>query len=245
MPQLSLMLTERNARHLRQPMPEVAYALLERTLYDPPRAAAAARWASQLQRSFPQAELAPYVWHYISHDRDDGLRDHASRTMPGEPHELGALRDTPQARQAWTAVLPCIEALHAKRIVLRTAASISPGNVGRRRIETFVKARRDDGLATVWEPEGLWDQDEATAFARDIGATLLWRAFVAGRPARAGQTLADPAVWLRVDGAGRNPRMSPDQLDALLEHTDEQPDSVLVFTGPKALGNLRAFAAES
>ena len=244
MPELSVLLSQRNARGLREPMPEVAHALLERTLLDPPRAAAAARWATQLQRTFPNAELIPYVWHLVSHEPSDGLREHTSRTMPGDPHTYGGLKDTPQTQQAWGAALPSYQRLDAKRVVLRSPTSISPGAVGRRRIQTFVEARRAEGLQTVWEPEGLWEQDDATRFASELGIVLLWRAFFAGRPCRSGATLADPGVWLRVDGAGRNPRLSPDQLDAVLEQAEEAPDSVFVFAGPRALGNLRAVSAE-
>lgn len=244
MPQLAVLLSERNARNLRQPMPEVSHALLERTLYDPPRAAASSRWAKQLHRSFPEAELIPYVWHLVSHDASDGLREHGSRSIPGEPHEFGGLKDTAPIKQAWTAALPCYQELGARRVVVRTPTSITPGMVGRRRIQSFVAARAAESLQTVWEPEGLWEQDNSTLFASDAGMTLLWRAFVAGRASRAGATLAEPGVWLRIDGAGRDPRLSPDQLDALLEHVEEQPDAVLVFAGPRALGNLRALAAE-
>ena len=116
--------------------------------------------------------------------------------------------------------------------------------MGRRRIQTFVEARQAEGLQTVWEPEGLWEQDDATRFADELGVVLLWRAFVAGRPGRPGATLADPGVWLRVDGGGRNPRLSPDQLDALLEHAEVAPSATFVFAGPRAVGNLRAVSAE-
>ena len=244
MPLLCVLLSQRNARAVRDPLPGVAHVLLERTLLDPPRAAAAARWASGLQRTFPEAELIPYVWHLVSHEPSDGLREHASRTIPGDPHAFGGLKDTPQTQQAWSAALPSYQRLGAKRVVLRSPASISPGAVGRRRIQTFVEARRAEGLETIWEPEGLWEQEAATRFAADLGVPLLWRAFVAGRPCRPGETLADEGVWLRVDGAGRNPRLSPDQLDALLEHLEIAPNTPVVFTGPRAVGNLRALSAE-
>jgi hypothetical protein len=245
MPQLALLLSEHNARHLRQPMPEVSYVLLERTLHDPPRAAAATRWAAQLRLRFPQAELIPWTWHLVSHALEDGLRKHAARTLPGDPSAFGGLKDTPENALAWRAALPCMQALEPRRIALRTPVSITPGPLGRSRIGAFVEARRAElGWETLWEPDGLWELDDAAAFARQIGATLMWRGFVAGRPQQAGSTLLDEGIWIRVDGAARSARIHADQLDALLVHAEEDPGAVFAFAGAAALTNLRSVARE-
>lgn len=248
-PQLGVLLTEGNEGRQRSPVPEADLVLLERTLFDPPRAAAAGRWQAQIERLFPNAELIPYVWHLISHAVEDGLRAQSSRTLQGEPHLFGQLQATREVEQAWDAAMQAYTALKAKRVVLRTPPSLSPGPVGRKRIESFIQTRREQSLAVVWEPEGLWEPDEAASFADSLGVDFMWRAFSGGRPVRpdgsTDGTLVAPSAWLRVEGMGRRPRLSADQLDALLEHAesvDVQP--TLIFSGPKALSNLAMVHAE-
>ncbi len=242
-----LLLGETNAGRLRDPVPEVDVLLLERTLLDPPRAAAASRWADRLRRSFPNATLAPYVWHLISHGPTDGLREHGSRTLEGPPHAFGQLQRTPQVAQAWDAYAQCVAALGATQLVVRTPASIAPGVLGRKRIAEFVAARREEGFSIVWEPQGLWEPHEAAAFARELGVSLLHSAFVGGRPLFDPDDeprLVAPATWLRIDPVGRRPQLSGDQLDALVDHLEHVGEGTFVFTGPRAVANLRRARAE-
>jgi hypothetical protein len=237
-----LVLSETNAARLRDPVPEIDLVLLGRTLFDPPRAAAAARWATRLRRLFPGAELVPYVWHLVTHGPDDGLREHASRTLEGPRHAFGQLQDTPEAARAWDAFAPCITAMAATRLVFRTPASITPGALGRKRITAFVEARRAEGRSLVWEPQGLWTPSEAALFARALDVALLHPAFVGGRPLLDEDDpprLVAPDAWLRIDPIGRRPQLSADQLDALADHLELAPASTLVFTGPRAIANLR------
>ena len=225
-------------------MPQVEVVLLERTLFEPPRASAAARWAKQVRRLFPNAEVIPYAWHLLSHGPDDGLRGLSSRTLEGQPHKFGGLQDSDEVARAWEAVRPCYEALGAKRLAVRTPTSLTPGAVGRKRLQTFVEKRRADGFDIVWEPEGLWAAPDAAAFASSLGITLMGPAFVAGRPNtdEDPEVMYDRAAWLRVDAMGRRPRLSADQLDAIADHLDVVPDSTLIFAGPRALANLVATA---
>src|SRR5688572_27705191 len=103
MPSIGLLLNEANARDQRAAVTGLDFVLLERTLFDPPRAAAAKRWREQIERVFPGAELIPYVWHLISHAPEDGLRARTTRTLTGVPHAFGHLQNTPEVQQAWAA----------------------------------------------------------------------------------------------------------------------------------------------
>lgn len=246
-PTFGVLLSEGNVGRQRTPVPEADLVLLERTLFDPPRAGAAARWAEQVRRLFPNAEPIPYVWHLVSHGPEDGLREHASRSMAGPPQAFGQLQTNPEVEQAWDAVAQTFGALDAKRVVLRTPASVSPGPVGRGRIEAFVTSRREQGFEVIWEPEGLWEPDQAAAFARSLGVPLIWRAFTGGRPVRSEEDdsiLVGPDTWLRAEGMGRRPKLSADQIDALLEHLEAAPNAVIVFSGPKAIANLQTLRGE-
>lgn len=230
-----------------KPEDRVGAVLLERTLLDPPRLPAMTRWSAAVRRRFPQAQQLPYAWHLVSHAKEDGLRARAARRPAGEDHELGGLQPTAAVARAWDVTKLCAQACNSTTIALRTGPSLTPGAIGRKRMREFVAARRDEGFAIVWEPEGLWDDDVAVAFARELDVTLLMPAFAAGRPRRVDETsaiLVDARAWLRVDGVGKRSAVEPQHLDALLEHAEAVPDATFVFTGPRALQHLRALAVE-
>lgn len=256
---LGLLLTQHNARARKHPDPRVELLLLERTLLDPPRAAAAKRWAAQIRRAYPKAQLLPYAWHLISHGPEEKMAGRTTRALTGPPHLFGGVQDSPQTRQAWEVTRLCLEAMEASTVVLRTPPSVTPGALGRARIRAFVAARRAEGLATadasepatespaapagidvVWEPEGLWEPPVAAAFAHEIGASLLLPAFAGGRALRNedGDGLVVPGVWLRVDGSGPRQGIHGGMVDDLVDHTETAESTVLVFTGPRAHANL-------
>jgi len=240
MPTLGITLSADNARESR-PDDRVGLVLLERTLLDPPRAAAASRWCARVRQRFPAAELVPYAWHLVSHAREDGLREKSSRRPAGDDHAFGGLQRTPEVDRAWEVTRLCVQACGASRIALRTPPSLAPGGLGRKRLREFVAARKAEGLATIWEPEGLWELPDILAFAAELGVEPLVPAFEGGRPrwAHEGATmLVGPTAMLRIDGSGPRARVDARQLDALADHLEDRPDSVLVFSGPRALGNL-------
>jgi hypothetical protein len=259
---LGLLLTQHNARARKSPDPRVELLLLERTLLDPPRAAAAKRWASQIRRAYPAAQLLPYVWHLVSHGPEERMAERTTRSLVGPPHLFGGVQDSPQTRQAWEVTRLCLEAMEASTVVLRTPPSVTPGALGRARIRAFVEARRaegiraapaseqapderaDDiarnGIQVVWEPEGLWEPLVASALARELGASLLLPAFAGGRALRNedGDGLVVPGAWLRVDGSGPRQAIHGDMVDDLLDHAETAESTTLVFTGPRAHANL-------
>jgi hypothetical protein len=238
---LGLLLTQHNARARKGADPRVGLLLLERTLLDPPRAAAAKRWGDQIRRAFPNAKLMPYAWHLVSHGPEEHMGEHTTRTLAGPPHLFGGLQDSPQTRQAWEVTRLCLEAMGSTTVVVRTPPSVTPGGLGRARIRAFVEARRAEGIEVVWEPQGLWEPPMAAAFAKEIGATLLLPAFAGGRALRHedGDGLAVPGAWLRVDGSGPRQGIHGGIIDELLDHADSaSDDTVIVLAGPRAHANL-------
>jgi hypothetical protein len=145
---LGLLLNQHNARSRKSSDSRVELLLLERTLLDPPRAAAAKRWASQIRRAFPAAQLVPYVWHLVSHGPEERMAGRTTRTLAGPPHLFGGVQDSPQTRQAWEVTRLCLEAMDASAVALRTPPSVTPGALGRARIRAFVEARRAEAPRT-------------------------------------------------------------------------------------------------
>jgi hypothetical protein len=236
----AILLSADNARG-DKPDERIGLVLLERTLLDPPRAAATARWCARVKQRFPAARLVPYVWHLVSHASEDGLRERSTRRPAGDDHAFGGLQPTPEVQRAWEVTRLAAQACGASEIVLRTPPSLTPGGLGRKRIREFVAARASEGLATIWEPEGLWEPADALAFAGELGITALVPAFEGGRPRSTepgGATLVGAAAMLRVDGTGPRARVDARQVDALAEHLEVHPSTTVVFAGPRALANL-------
>jgi hypothetical protein len=224
----------------------VDLVLLERTLLDPPRQAAMTRWIAQARRRFARAQLVAYAWHLVSHGVSDPIHRRTTRRLPGAPQAFGELQGTPEVEQAWGVARTCVEATGERAVVVRTPVGVSPGALGRTRVREFVARRKGEGIAVIWEPEGLWSPAEAAAHARAIGAHALVPAFEGGRPIRAAHDpdvlVADDA-WLRVDGVGPRARIDAEQIDAIAQHLERAPDATIVLAGPRAFANLRELAA--
>ena len=149
----------------------VDLVVLRSTLINPPRAAAATRLREMISGVHPEAEIIPYIWHLVSHGPSDGLREHGSRSLPGEARAFGLLQESEEVRQAWAIVRACAEGLGATKMVLRTPASFTPGATYRERLRRFAEARAAEGLGLVWEAEGLWEPAMTLPLARELDMT--------------------------------------------------------------------------
>jgi hypothetical protein len=209
---------------------------------NPPRAAGARAVAEHVRAAHPDAALVPYVWHLVSHAESDGLREAATRTLPGEARRFGHLQDTPEVQSAWEVSLRCAREMGATTVVLRTPASFTPGTINQARLGAFVEARKAEGLQVVWEIDGLWEPAATLALARKLDIWTIVPAFEGtGRPV----PQSYERRWIRVDGAGATDRLRGALAESLvfaLEGKDALEDATVLFTGPRAYANLRAFA---
>jgi hypothetical protein len=242
-PKLGVLVNDEKALSPGRADDPVSLVVLRSTLINPPRAAGARALAEQVRARHPRAALVPYAWHLVTHGPEDGVRELGTRALPGEPRRFGHLQDTPEVREAWATTLRCAQEFAATRVVLRTPAGFTPGATGQARLTAFVEARAAEGVELVWEAEGLWEPAQTLALARRLGMQTLVSAFDgAGRP-YAGSL---ERRWLRVDGAGPTDRLRGVLAEALAYAVAgaEEPEPVVLFSGPRAYANLRAFARE-
>jgi hypothetical protein len=223
---------------LREPQTGVDLVLVRNTLIEPPRRAGARKVSAALRSTFPGAELIPYVWHLVTHEPGDGLADAGTRTLAGPPHQFGGLKDTPQVAQAWESMCAAASGFGAERVVLRTAASLSPGAVGRMRLTKFVERARADGLTCIWQPSGLWEPAAAAQIAGQLDIPILWPFAALGR----GSTAAPASAWTLVEQRSRGKRLNPDHLDILADQLTDGPGTV-IFGGEHAVRHLRELRA--
>ena len=254
MPRLGLILQDEHAlRAARAPQPRpeadadeaadpVELVVLRSTLLNPPRAAAARALAEQTRALHPNATLVPYAWHLVSHARGDGLRSAGTRTLPGDASRFGHLQPTPEVQSAWEVSLRCAQEMASNTVLLRTPPSFTPGTQNQARLAAFAEARAAEGLQVVWEIDGLWEPATTLALARKLDIQTLVPAFEGtGRPV----AQSFERRWLRVDGVGATERLRGALAESLvfaLEGADALEGATILFTGPRAHANLRAFA---
>lgn len=242
----------------------VDVVVIRSTFLNPPRAAAAKRQAEKILALHRGAELIPYVWHYVTHELDDGIEVGSNRALETSG-KFGHFRSTPDVAQAWSVSSICAQAYGATTMVVRTPPSFSPGALSRKRMREFVEAHASEDISLIWEPAGLWETAQAVAFADELGLEVMGPAI-----GMTGQVLEfEGASWLRVPG-GKDGRLRASQAESLAvalaeldifgpddedgdegdageddEGEDAEGDGAdtvtLLFDGPRAHGNLRAF----
>ncbi len=214
----------------------VDVVVIRSTFLNPPRAAAAKRQAEKIHELHRNAELIAYAWHYVTHEADDGIDPGSNRSLE-TTGKFGHFRSTPDVVQAWQISTICAEAFGATKLVVRTPASFSPGGMSRKRMTEFVQA--NSGPSLIWEATGLWSITEAVAFAEPLGIEVMGPAI-----GMTGQVLEfEGARWLRVP-SGKDGRLRASQAEGLafaLAELDEAETLTLLFDGPRAHSNLRAF----
>lgn len=220
----------------------VELVVLRSTMLNPPRAAAARALAEHVRSIHPNAALVPYVWHLVSHAEGDGLREAGTRSLPGEARRFGHLQDTPEVHSAWEVSLRCAREMGSDTVILRTPPSFTPGTINQQRLAAFAEARAAEGLQVVWEVDGLWEPAATLALARKHNLQTLVPAFEGtGRPV----AQSYERRWLRVDGAGATERLRGVLAESLvfaLANADALDSTTILFAGPRAHANLRAFA---
>jgi hypothetical protein len=230
----------------------VDVVVIRSTFLNPPRAAAAKRQAEKIHELHRDAELIPYAWHYITHEHDDAIEVGSNRALE-TTGKFGHFRSTPDVAQAWQISTICAEAFGATKLIVRTPPSFSPGALSRKRMTEFVQTHAGGNLQLVWEPSGLWSIEAAVAFAEPLGVEVLGPAL-----GLTGQVLDfEDARWLRVP-SGKDGRLRASQAESLAvaldelgvleeeagdedEGEDASETVTLLFDGPRAHANLRAF----
>ena len=241
-PKLGILASDEKAFHAARESDPVSLVVLRSTLVNPPRSAGARSVAENIKKLHPYASLVPYVWHMVTHGPEDHLRELASRSLPGEPRRFGHLQSTLEVQDAWQTTLRCAQAFGARQVLLRTPASFTPSGANHSRLAAFAEARAAEGIELVWEAEGLWEPAQTLSVARKLGMQTVIPAFDgAGRPFNGSLERR----WLRVDGAGPTTKLRGILAESLVHsmvHADVA--APVLFAGPRAYANMRAFAIE-
>ena len=237
-PQFGVVLDQENGLRPARSDDPVSIVVLRSCFLNPPRAASARKLAGRIKQIHSNAEIIPYAWHYLTHERTDGIQSRGSRSIPGSSSGFGHLKETPEAKHAWSVTMTCAEAFSSRKILIHTPASFSPSSVYRKRLLEFTAAH--DNFKFVWQPSGLWTAAEAAYFTKDSEIEVLGPApSPSEHPAH-----EKGSHWILIPGA-KDARFSGTQAEILADSLIESKNSpTILFSGPKAYSNLRTFKRE-
>ena len=187
--------------------------------------------ASEAPKGF---EFVVAAWRWLVQDPLDMRKGHP---VAGDPNDFGFLQPTDVNRQLWTQVDEMAVALGAFGVLFKTPASFSPSTKNRKAMAAFVKdVVGDTTRQLIWEPRGLWDFEDASEHAAEIGMVLGHDPFI---EARLPDPPDGPAYYVLTGPHGRARFDDDDRADFceyLLEH---EHDVTVVFRGEEREANAR------
>ncbi len=133
----------------------------------------------------------------------------------------GAFRGGEAEEEAKRWIIDGATAIDARFVLMRTPASLSPGQRDRDRFEAFVDALREGGVRDVaWQPRGAWDDVQANRFAERIGVVRAYDPLEDEAP-------DGPIRYGRLETVGARSRITPGILhDAWANLIDVEAEEV-------------------
>jgi len=141
------------------------------TFFDPPTTRTLNQWRRQAPEGFCFVLTA---WQLITHPSDyAGYRKIRRPWEQEQASRFGAFQESEQVQWAWRLLRETAEMLHARAIVFRTPASFTPTQRNRRNLVRFFSSVNRGKLRLVWDPEGVWEEQEVQALCNDLGLTAV------------------------------------------------------------------------
>jgi len=168
------------------------------------------------------------------------VKPHFEFAVVGGP-AVGKLRPGEAFETELAAMLRTATLLEARVLVVATHPDVTPSPLWRDRLAALVKRLPRDANTIVWEPSGLWDIDDAAAFAATLGVV------VAVDPARDAPP-PGPVAYGRLRAAGGTRTFSMTALQRIAAAIGERREAFVVFETAGALKEgktLRALVRES
>jgi hypothetical protein len=98
------------------------------------------------------------------------------------------------------------QALKAQWMVLQTDPTVGPSQRSQQRLAALFSRLTDTGRRLAWEPHGVWQDDEATAFAQKFGVHCV-------RDIGRGEPTSEKVIYSRMPGLGTSARLSAGTLE--------------------------------
>lgn len=140
---------------------------ISETFYSVLTPAVAKRWHGSVKPSFKYITTAP---QWLTHD---------PLAFPNQPpanlnrRELGFMRPTEANRELWKQVHEQSMLLGGASILFKTPPTFFPSRRNKSNFKRFLtEIIGEISYKLIWEPRGVWEAEDALAFATEIGVTL-------------------------------------------------------------------------
>jgi len=141
---------------------------------------------------------------------------------------LSRLKPSAELDVELEAMLTAATTLEARILLVATATDVTPSKLWRDRLAKLVDRLPRDASTVVWEPSGLWEVEDAAAFAKEIGVV------VSVDPARDAMP-AGPVAYGRLRAAGGTRAFSTAALTKIADAIGERRDAYVVIETTNAL----------
>ena len=156
------------------------------------------------------------------------------------PRAASALEPGPELEQELGFALDAARVLNARWLLLRTEPSVMPSARTRRRIGKVIELLPRAERRIAWEPRGLWEAEDAEAFARELDVTLV-------RDVAREEAPEGPTLYTRLRALGKS-GVSLDAIERVFETLVDFEDSYVVIEGQgaaRAAKTLRELMGEA
>ena len=137
--------------------------------------------------------------------------------------------------------LQTVEALNAKWVVIQTDPTVGPSQRSKQRLQGLFAHFLEAGRRVAWEPHGVWQDEDAAAWTRELGVHLV-------RDISRGEAINEAIIYSRLPGLGTSSRMSAGALEnaaASLMHASEAYVVVCGDGAGKAAQLLRGLTTDA
>ena len=123
--------------------------------------------------------------------------------------------------------LEVANALGAKWLVIQTDPTVGPSQRSRERLKSLFERLQVGNRRVAWEPHGAWQDEEALAWARELGVHLV-------RDVTRGDPVEEETLYVRVPGLGIAARLSSGALEKAAESLVHAKEAFVVLGGESA-----------
>jgi uncharacterized protein YecE (DUF72 family) len=165
------------------------------------------------------------------------------------PQDIAAdgFRDTEKVRRAAELLTNQVAALDPQVVLFRTPAEFAPSSTNRDAMSRFLETHDLGDRTIAWDPQGLWEPDQANAQARSMGVLY------AADPMSNDPLGEDPdffsklgdgsAAYFRITGLGRKHRLDDYALEDLVDVASAYTTAWVVFAHPSKYPDALKFRA--
>lgn len=141
---------------------------------------------------------------------------------------VGLVKPSADLDHELDAARAAINTLGARTMLLRTSREVTPSSLWRDRMAKLLERLPSDASTVVWEPQGVWETDDAAVFAKKVGVVL------AVDPSR-DPVPVGPIAYGRLRALGESRSYGPSALDRVVTAIGERREAYVVIETTSAL----------